>query len=138
MHRGDIWTVVCWCSNTLDWSWKGMNELVWMGNSPDSIFLHLVEEYVMRWCRYTTVKSPCKVVPNVYIGLYRWFVSFGCCWSMLYILGVCVLCQKCLVDWSMCLSAVWICKFSYWQWYICSGYMCIVLYQKLLWCSQAL
>ena len=58
-----------------------------MGNSPDSIFMHLVEEYVMRSCRYTTVKHHCKVVPNVYIGLYQRFVSFGCCLSMLYILG---------------------------------------------------
>ena len=48
-----------------------MSELVWMGNSPDSIFMHLVEEYVMRPCRYTLVKSHCKVVPNIYIGLYR-------------------------------------------------------------------
>ena len=63
--------VVHWCSNTLDCTWKDMSELVWMGNSPDSIFMHLVEEYVMRSCRYTTVKSHGKVVPNVYIGLYR-------------------------------------------------------------------
>ena len=63
--------VVPWGSNTLDWLWKDMSELVWMGNSADSIFMHLVEEYVMRSCRYTTVKSHCKVVPNVYIGLYR-------------------------------------------------------------------
>ena len=48
-----------------------MSELVWMGNSADRIFMHLVEEYVMRSCRYTTVKSHCKVAPNVYIGLYR-------------------------------------------------------------------
>ena len=61
--------VVHWCSNTLDLSWKDMSELVWMGNSPESIFMHLVEEYVMRSCRYTTVI--CKVVQNVYIGLYR-------------------------------------------------------------------
>ena len=63
--------VVHWCSNTLDCSWKDMSELVLMGNSPGSIFMHLVEEYVMRSCRYTTVMSHCKVVPNVYIGLYR-------------------------------------------------------------------
>ena len=63
--------VVHWCSNILDCSWKDMIELVWMGNSPDSIFMHLVAEYVMRSCRYTTVKHQCKVVPNVYIGLYR-------------------------------------------------------------------
>ena len=41
------------------------------GNSLDSIFMHLVEECVMRLCRYTTVKSHCNVVPNVHIGLYR-------------------------------------------------------------------
>ena len=39
-----------------------------MGNSADSIFMHLMEEYVMRSYRYTTLKSHCKVVPNVYIG----------------------------------------------------------------------
>ena len=48
-----------------------MSQLVWMGNSPHSIFMHLVEEYVMRSCRYTTVKSHCKEVPIIYIGLYR-------------------------------------------------------------------
>ena len=42
-----------------------------MGNSADSICMHLVEEYVMMSCRYTTVKSHCKVVPNVHIELYR-------------------------------------------------------------------
>ena len=63
--------VVHWCSNTLYWRWKDISEMVWMGNSPDSIFMHLVEEYVMRPCRYTVVQSHCKVVPNVYIGLYR-------------------------------------------------------------------
>ena len=63
--------VVNWCSNTLNCSWKDMSELVWMGNSPGSIFMHLMEVYVMRSCRYTTVKSHSKVVPNVYIGLYR-------------------------------------------------------------------
>ena len=62
--------VVHWCSNILYWSWKDMSELVWMGNSPDSIFIHLVKEYVMMPCRYTLMKSHCKVVPNVYIGLY--------------------------------------------------------------------
>ena len=63
--------VVHWCSNTLDWSWKDMSELVWMGSGPHGIFMHLVEEYVTRSCRYTTTKSCCKVVPNVYIELYR-------------------------------------------------------------------
>ena len=48
-----------------------MSELVWMANSADSIFMHLVEEYVIWSCRYITVKSHCKVVPNVYIGLNR-------------------------------------------------------------------
>ena len=48
-----------------------MSELVLMDNSADSIFIHLVEEYVMRSCRYTTVKNHCKVVPNVYVGPYR-------------------------------------------------------------------
>ena len=59
--------VVHWCSNTLNWSWKDMSELVWMGNSTVSIFMHLVEEYVMRSCRYTTVKSLCKVVYQMFI-----------------------------------------------------------------------
>ena len=63
--------VVHWCTNTLNWSRKDMSELVWMGNSPNGIFMHLIEEYVMRSCRYTSGKSHCKVVPNVYIGLYR-------------------------------------------------------------------
>ena len=81
---------VHWCSNTLDCSWIDMTELVWMGNSTDSIYMYLVEEYVMRSCRYTAVKTHCKVVPNVYIGLYRLFLSLGCCLCMLYILeGLC-------------------------------------------------
>ena len=63
--------VVPWCSNTLEWSWKDISELVWMGNSAYSIFMHMVEEYMMWSCRYTTVKSHCKIVPNVYIGQYR-------------------------------------------------------------------
>ena len=63
--------VVNRCSNTLDCSWMDMSELVWMGSSPHSIFVHFMEEYVMRSCRYTTVKSCCKVVPNVYKGLHR-------------------------------------------------------------------
>ena len=48
-----------------------MSELVCMGNSPDSSFTYLVEEYVIRSCRYTAVNSHWKVVPNVYIGPYR-------------------------------------------------------------------
>ena len=48
-----------------------MSELGSMGNSADSIYMHLVEEYVMMSCRYTTAKSHCKVVPNVDIGMYR-------------------------------------------------------------------
>ena len=117
-------TVVHWCSNTLYWPWKDMSELVWMGNSPDSIFMHLVEEYVMRSCRYTPVKTHCKVVPYVYIGPYRWFVSLWCCWLMLYILGGCVFCGSCMQEVSarwLCISIcdVWICKFSYWHvWHI--------------------
>ena len=71
--------VVPWGSNTLDWLWKVMSELVWMGNSADSILMHLVEGYVMWSCRYTSVQSHCKVVPYVYKGLYRWFLSHYCC-----------------------------------------------------------
>ena len=48
-----------------------MSELVWMRNCPDSIFMHLVEGYVIRSCSYTTVKDHWEVVPNVYIGLYH-------------------------------------------------------------------
>ena len=112
--------VVHWCINKLDQSWKDMSELVWMGNSPNSIFMHLVEEYVMRSCRYPTVKSHCKVVPNVYIGMYRQFVSLGCCWSMVYILGGCVVCGSCLWEvfarWVyIFIREVWICTFSYWN-----------------------
>ena len=111
--------VVHCCSSTLDCSWKDMSELVLMGNSADSIFMHLVEEYVMRSCRYTTVNSHCKVVPNVYIGPYRWIMSLGCCWLMLYILGGCVLCGSCMWEvfaiWLfLCICEVCICKFSYW------------------------
>ena len=54
--------IVPWCSNILEWSWKDMSELVWMGNSAYSIFMHSVEEYVMHSCRYTTVQSHYKVV----------------------------------------------------------------------------
>ena len=56
-----------------------MSELVSMGNSADSIYMHLVEEYVMMSYRYTTVKSHHNVVPNVYIGVYRCFLSLHCC-----------------------------------------------------------
>ena len=59
-----------WCSNILDCSWNDMSEFVWMVNSADSIYMYVVEEYVMRLCRYTCVKSYHKVVPHVYIGLY--------------------------------------------------------------------
>ena len=62
--------VIHWCSNTLDCSWNNMSEFVWMGNGADSIYMYVVEEYVMRSCRYTCVKSYHKVVPHVYIGLY--------------------------------------------------------------------
>ena len=34
-----------------------MSELVLIGNSPDSISIDLVQEYVIKSCRYTTVKS---------------------------------------------------------------------------------
>ena len=47
-----------------------MSELVLTVNSADSIYMHLVAEYVKRSYKYTTVKSHWKVVPNVYIGLY--------------------------------------------------------------------
>ena len=49
--------VVPWCSNTLYCSWKDIGDLVLVGNSPDSISTHLVQEYVVMSCRYTTVKS---------------------------------------------------------------------------------
>ena len=55
-----------------------MSELVLIGNSPDSICIYLVQEYVVMSCRYTTMKSHLKVVPNVYIGLHRCFVSLAC------------------------------------------------------------
>ena len=100
------------CSNKLYWSWKHMSELVWMGNSPDSIFMHLVEEYVMRSCRYTTVKSHWKVVPSVYIGMHRWYI------------GVCVLCGSGMLELfsrSIYISKVWICRFSYWH--VCPWYL---------------
>ena len=48
-----------------------MSELVSIVNSADNIYMNLVAEYVMRSCRNTTVKSHQKVVPNVYIRLYR-------------------------------------------------------------------
>ena len=48
-----------------------MRELVLIGNSPDSISIHWMQEYVVMSCRYTAVKSHLKVVPNVYIGLHR-------------------------------------------------------------------
>ena len=54
-----------------------MSELVWRGNSPYSISIHLVQEYVMISCKYTTVKQSLKVVPNVYIGLHNSFVSLA-------------------------------------------------------------
>ena len=63
--------VIHWCSNTLNCSLKDMSELVSMGNSADSINMLLLEENAMMSCRYTTVQSHCKVVPNVYVGLYR-------------------------------------------------------------------
>ena len=50
-HESSSFKVVHLSSNTLECSWKDMSELVWMGNSADSIFMYLVEEYVMRSCR---------------------------------------------------------------------------------------
>ena len=34
-----------------------MSELVWSGNSPYRISIHLVHEYVLRSSKYTTVNS---------------------------------------------------------------------------------
>ena len=34
--------IVHWCSNTLDCLWKDTSELISMGNSADSIYMHLV------------------------------------------------------------------------------------------------
>ena len=48
-----------------------MSELVSIVSNADSIYMHLVAEYVMRSCRYKTVKSHWELVPNVYIGLDR-------------------------------------------------------------------
>ena len=50
--------LVPWCTNTPDSWWKDMSKLVWRGNSPYSISIHLVHEYVMRSCRYTAANSP--------------------------------------------------------------------------------
>ena len=124
--------VVHCCSNTLYWWWKDMSEMIWMGNSPAGIFMHLVEEYVMRSCRYPTVKTHWKVVANVYIGLYWWFVSLGCCWSVLYILGglcaVWVLHEKYLsvkfeyVSFPMGLCGAYICAFFWYE--KCTVWLC--------------
>ena len=46
--------MVPWCNNTPDWWWKDMSKLVWRENSPYSISLHLVHEYVIRSHRYKT------------------------------------------------------------------------------------
>ena len=40
--------VVPWCSNTVDCKWKDMSEFVLSENSPYSISIHLVQEYVIR------------------------------------------------------------------------------------------
>ena len=41
--------VVPWCSHTVDCKWKDMSELALSENSPYSICIHLVQEYVMRY-----------------------------------------------------------------------------------------
>ena len=59
-YKSSSWKVVPWCSNTPNWWWKDMHKLVSTGNSLDSISLHLVQEYVIRWHRYKTANGPCK------------------------------------------------------------------------------
>ena len=54
--------VVPWCSNTPDAWWKDMCKLVWTENSRDSISLHLVQAYVIRWHWYKTANGPCRAV----------------------------------------------------------------------------
>ena len=39
---------VLWCSHTADSNWKDMSELVLSENSPYSICIHLVQEYVIK------------------------------------------------------------------------------------------
>ena len=57
----DQWMkVVPWCSNILDCWWKDMSKLVRGRNSPHSIFIDLVQEYVIKWCMYIFVNSDCK------------------------------------------------------------------------------
>ena len=50
-YKSNSAKVVPWCGNTSDWWWKDMCTLAWTENSLDSISLHLVQEYVIRWCR---------------------------------------------------------------------------------------
>ena len=52
--------VLPWCHNTPDWWGEDMHKLVWIENSLDSISLHFVQEYVIRWHRYKTANGPCK------------------------------------------------------------------------------
>ena len=58
-----------------------MHKLVWTENRLDSIFLHLVQEYEIRWHRYRTANGPCNVVPMVYEGLQSSFMSLAWPWS---------------------------------------------------------
>ena len=58
-----------------------MCKLVRRENSPDSISLHLVQEYVIRWHRYKNCKWSLLVVPMVYKGLQSSFVSLSWPWS---------------------------------------------------------
>ena len=59
-YKSSSLKVVSWCSDTSDWWWKDMSKLVWRENSQYSLSLHLVQEYVIRSCRYTTANSPWK------------------------------------------------------------------------------
>ena len=52
--------VVPLCSNTLDWQWKDMSKFVWWENSLYNISWHVIQEYVLRWCRYKTANGPWK------------------------------------------------------------------------------
>ena len=54
-----------------------MSKLVWRENSPCGISIHLVQEYVIKSCRYKTCKQSLKVVAKVYQGLQSSFVSLA-------------------------------------------------------------
>ena len=58
-----------------------MHKLVWTENSLDSISLHFVQEYVIKWHRYITPNGPCKLVPMVYKGQKSSFMSLAWPWS---------------------------------------------------------